>query len=457
MNRNSADRSVFGFFTIAILAILLFLYGTPAIGRADPLDNWHVQTFCEPAPPCMPFYGVGYGNGTFVAVGRLGITVTSPEGGTGTTRTSGTSNDLHGITYGNGKFVAVGYADIYGGTSTILTSPDGVSWTPGYSGTTNYLLGVTYGNGKFVAVGGSGTILTSPDGVTWTSQVSNTPNDLHGITYGNGKYVAVGTGVIVTSTDGITWGTPIDVGSAPLKGVAYGDGYWVVVGTGAKGNAPILTSTDLTNWILVLQDNSLYGVAFGNHTFVAVGYDPNQAQGTIITVVPSTSGTSWQNRIWIIYTLYGVAYGTRTFMSGGTGSAILESDPVINALMITKVGNGSVMVNGTSHTLPWTGIFPSGSVVTLQAVPDPGWGFSNWSGFLTGSTNPTTITMDVDKDVTANFSQVNYTLSLTKVGNGSVMVNGTPYTAHSHFRLVRLSSCRPFLIQAGVSPFGRGI
>ena len=97
-------------------------------------------------------------------------------------------------------------------------------------------------------------------------------------------------------------------------------------------------------------------------------------------------------------------------------------------LSLTKVGNGSVMVNGTSHTLPWSGTFPSGSPVTLQAVPDAGWSFSIWSGDLTGSTNPTTITMDNNKNVTANFSQVNYTLSLTKVGNGSVMVNGTSHT-----------------------------
>jgi hypothetical protein len=91
-----------------------------------------------------------------------------------------------GVTYGNGLFVAVGK---YG---TILTSPDGVTWTARTSGTSDYLRSVTYGNGLFVAVGEYGTILTSPDGVTWTAQTSGTGNDLNGVAYGNGLFVAVG-------------------------------------------------------------------------------------------------------------------------------------------------------------------------------------------------------------------------------------------------------------------------
>ena len=42
-------------------------------------------------------------------------------------------------------------------------------------------------------------------------------------------------------------------------------------------------------------------------------------------------------------------------------------------------------------------------VVQLTAVPAPGWGFSAWSGDLGGSTNPTNITIDGNKSVTATF------------------------------------------------------
>jgi hypothetical protein len=76
-------------------------------------------------------------------------------GATWTSRTS-QRNPLNGVTYGNGLFVAVGRNGI------ILTSPDGVSWTRQTPPTSNWLYGVTYGNGTFVAVGQSGAILTSP-------------------------------------------------------------------------------------------------------------------------------------------------------------------------------------------------------------------------------------------------------------------------------------------------------
>ncbi|HWR27282.1 MAG TPA: DUF2341 domain-containing protein, partial [Candidatus Thermoplasmatota archaeon] len=42
-------------------------------------------------------------------------------------------------------------------------------------------------------------------------------------------------------------------------------------------------------------------------------------------------------------------------------------------------------------------------IVTLTATPNPGYLFDHWSGDLSGSTNPTTITMNANKAVTATF------------------------------------------------------
>ena len=43
-------------------------------------------------------------------------------------------------------------------------------------------------------------------------------------------------------------------------------------------------------------------------------------------------------------------------------------------------------------------------IVTLTATPATGWSFSSWSGDLSGNTNPTTITMNANKAVTAIFT-----------------------------------------------------
>jgi uncharacterized repeat protein (TIGR02543 family) len=63
--------------------------------------------------------------------------------------------------------------------------------------------------------------------------------------------------------------------------------------------------------------------------------------------------------------------------------------------------------------------YDHGTSVQLTAVPAPGYSFVNWSGDATGSTNPLTVTMDGNKNITAHFAINAYTLSITAV-NGSV-------------------------------------
>ncbi|MCJ7750370.1 MAG: S-layer homology domain-containing protein, partial [Armatimonadetes bacterium] len=93
-------------------------------------------------------------------------------------------------------------------------------------------------------------------------------------------------------------------------------------------------------------------------------------------------------------------------------------------LSLAKVGSGSAKVNGMAVSLPWSGELPRGSDVTLQAVPDEGWRFNRWSGDLSGSQNPTAITINDDWTITAKFAEIEYDLSITGVGAGAVTLNG---------------------------------
>ena len=89
------------------------------------------------------------------------------------------------MTYGNSTFIAVGGddTDYDNDNGTILTSSDGTSWTSRTSGITNDIWGVTYGNSTFVMVSYGGDILTSSDGISWTSRTSGTTNVLYDVTY----------------------------------------------------------------------------------------------------------------------------------------------------------------------------------------------------------------------------------------------------------------------------------
>jgi pectate lyase len=83
----------------------------------------------------------------------------------------------------------------------------------------------------------------------------------------------------------------------------------------------------------------------------------------------------------------------------------------------------NVSGSGTVTRNPNAASYASGTVVTLTATPASGFQFSGWSGDLTGSTNPATITMNANKTVTATFTAVGagpFTLSIAISGSGTV-------------------------------------
>ncbi|MGD2085906.1 MAG: PKD domain-containing protein, partial [Candidatus Aminicenantes bacterium] len=123
-------------------------------------------------------------------------------------------------------------------------------------------------------------------------------------------------------------------------------------------------------------------------------------EGTVVTVT-AIPDTGWQFDGWSGDLSGTTNPETITMDSNKSVTATFSQLPVQQyTLTVNTVGQGSVTLNPTG------GVYDEGTVVTLTAVPDSGWQFDNWSGDLTGSTNPDTITMDADKTVTANFSEL---------------------------------------------------
>lgn len=91
-------------------------------------------------------------------------------------------------------------------------------------------------------------------------------------------------------------------------------------------------------------------------------------------------------------------------------------------LTVTTTGTGSVGITPSQATYTY------GTIVTLTANPAAGWSFDHWSNDLSGTTNPTTITMTGNKAVTATFIQNTYTITQSLDGSGSINVNNSgPY------------------------------
>ncbi len=68
--------------------------------------------------------------------------------------------------------------------------------------------------------------------------------------------------------------------------------------------------------------------------------------------------------------------------------------------------------------------FADGSVVSLTATPAAGGLFLNWSGDASGTSNPLSVTMNVDKNITANFGIPNITSATYNALTGTLAVTG---------------------------------
>jgi surface protein len=80
-------------------------------------------------------------------------------------------------------------------------------------------------------------------------------------------------------------------------------------------------------------------------------------------------------------------------------------------LNVATVGNGTAAPN--------SGTYDYGTIVTLTATADLGSTFVGWSGDLSATTNPITLTIDGDKFITATFALNEYELTTATAGAGA--------------------------------------
>jgi uncharacterized repeat protein (TIGR02543 family) len=108
-----------------------------------------------------------------------------------------------------------------------------------------------------------------------------------------------------------------------------------------------------------------------------------------------------------------VGEGTAQMVIDYLGEFMLASSPPDHPLTVNVAGSGSVSLD------PPGGAYTEGTQVELTAVPAPGWQFKGWSGDLSGTTTPISITIDAPKTVTATFSLNTYALTVAVDPAGS--------------------------------------
>ncbi|GAB3225123.1 hypothetical protein GCM10027423_61360 [Spirosoma arcticum] len=317
--------------------------------------NWHPLTIGY----YTQFNAAAYGNGHYVAVGKYPINLQPAIGSVAATSTDGINYTLgttehvagagegfNDVVWGNGQFVAVG------GEAIIQTSVDGKAWTLRYSTMGASLYGVACGAGQYVAVGAGfgGNVVRSTNGTTWTKGTTGPNTFYYGITHANGQFVAVGfNGAIATSPEGIDWTAHSSGTGNLLTSVAYGNGTYVAVGVGGT----VVKSVNSIIWSVVpsFTGSDINRVTFGNGQFVTVGED-----GELFT---SPDGTVWTARLSKSdgNTLNGVMHGNGLFVAVGADATFVTSPddvvvPPVNQVPAITVNPTTLSGFTTDHDTP---------------------------------------------------------------------------------------------------------
>ena len=81
-----------------------------------------------------------------------------------------------------------------------------------------------------------------------------------------------------------------------------------------------------------------------------------------------------------------------------------EIEPVFRQIIMHSL---TVSTDGNGSTTPTAGSYQytEGDRIAVSAVPDEGWEFSGWTGNVAGSGTNIVVTMNSDKEVTANFTK----------------------------------------------------
>src|SRR5579871_6839543 len=257
---------------------------------------------------------------------------------------------------------------------------------------------------------------TNGDGTVFKITPSGTLTTLHSFSGSDGRHL---TGGLVQATDGNFYGTT-------NGGGANGNG--TVFKITSSGTLTTLHSFDGTDGNL--PGDTLIQAADGN--FYGTTYNGGaNGDGTIYKITPTGTLTTLHSfdvsdgnnpGAGLLQTADGSFYGTTTGGGSNGLGTVFKLQLTFYTLTVSTSGQG--MVTSTDGFINCPGTcshdYLENTQVTLNATPASGWAFTGWSGGGCSGTGSCQVTMTQNINVSATFTQLPVTLTVSVFGNGTV-------------------------------------
>jgi len=349
---------------------------TPVSGTVAPTSNGAVFTF-TPTVPLLPFL-VYTGTITTGAADKFHTALVSNYVWSFTTipQITITSNPVAGGTTGGaGTFAQGSVATV---TATPNTGYTFTNWTVGgvvVSTSSSYQFTMA-GNKALVAnfsvvpVGRFAVVLSSNPAAG-------------GTTTGSGSFNA-GLPVTVTATPNAGYTFTNWTNNGVVASASPGYTFTLNANTTLVANFAVIPSSQFA--VILSSNPAAGGTTTGSGSYSA---------GTSVTVTAITNATynfvNWTENGAIVSTSAAYTFPLST-------NRTLVANFIATYTLNVTAANGTVAENPNQAT------YISGAAVQLTATPNSGYTFSSWSGDATGTVNPLTVTMNTNKNITANFT-----------------------------------------------------
>lgn len=214
-------------------------------------------------------------------------------------------------------------------------------------------------------------------------------------------------------------GKSVTITATPTSGWKF-DGW---SGDASGDKSPLVIEMDEDKNIIALFSRIQYGLTMSTNgegnTIPPVGVNTYYA-GDLVNIT-ATPAKYWKFDGW----------------SGDSAGADATTNVQMNANKSVTANFSKIKyllaltANGSGTTIPTLGQhnYDAGTVVDIAAIPANGWRFDSWNGDVLGTNPSISLEMDGNHNVSANFSRIEYTLTINLDGQGVV----TPQLGQSTF------------------------
>jgi alpha-tubulin suppressor-like RCC1 family protein len=256
-------------------------------------------------------------------------------------------------------------------------------------------------------------------------------------------------------------------GALLSDGTVWNWGQGLGIGNDQFNNTPYPVQATLTQAVAIAAGGTL-GEPAGGHSMALVPMTVPVVTGTLATSpsglqvsVDGVTYTAPQMLTWLAGTCHDGDTQSPQYAGPGTRyvfTDVVTNDPDLNACIPTPTTPTTYTVNFSTQYLLTTSVSPtsggsiaaspsssdgfydSGTSVQLTGTAATGFTFDHWTGDLTGSSNPQSLSMTAPHSVTGNFIGLASITVNTSPAGLSIQVDGASYTAPQTFQWVVGSS-----------------